>query len=122
MEIELDPPYKGWVAECDADPPWGLWASLDSGDTERLAAAIVGTYKGTEHRHGFVLSWNFADRDGNALEPVPEDLDQVPTGAIRGLLQGYGAAFRALPNGPAASSSRTSSTRGGQNRKAPRRR
>lgn len=92
ITIELDPPYAGWRAACDADPDWGFLDDL-SGALQGGRLGLIGTAL-----LRCVRSWNFRARDGSPAPLTPEGLRTVSARAIVALATAYAKWWYELPN------------------------
>lgn len=71
-----------------ADPLWGFFEDMSSGNVERIGRAVVSE----------LIEWNFKDREGKTAQATASGLRQVPQRAVQLLISRYIALFTSLPN------------------------
>lgn len=75
--------YHGFAARMRLNPRRSVVRELSSGEIGPVAKAIAS----------LVLTWNFRGEDGQALDPTPEEVEDLPDDLLSALITGYFETF-----------------------------
>jgi hypothetical protein len=91
LVIELEGRYKGLRAKLQADPDFGFFAAVKTGDPEAIAAELAGV----------LIQWNLTpqrEHEDGSVDPITAaDVKRAKFGAVLSLIRQYDRAFQSLP-------------------------